>query len=280
MNRDNQIPVVDFGGTGLSFHFAHANAYPPRCYRQFLEPLSNDYHVWAMAQRPLWPGADPAALTSWHLFAADFLDLLSQRGEERLVAAGHSLGAVVSMMAANQQPQRFAALVLVEPVLLPPAILQAAREYPEQAEQMPLAQRARNRRHRWDNRRQAFERFRSKKVFRGLSDEALRDYVNHGLEDMHDGKVQLRFPREWEARIYGRPPLDIWDILPRLRVPTLAIRGENSDTITPEAWRRWQELQPAAEFIEVKDAGHLVPMERPAELAQLTQTFLQQRRLI
>lgn len=274
MEETVPIPVVDFGGSGPTLHFAHANAYPPRCYRQLLQPLTADFHIWTMEQRPLWPDQSPQQLDSWNLFVEDLLRALDQCGFKRLIGAGHSLGAAITMMAAVQRPALFSALVLIEPVLLPPDLLEAARAYPKQAESIPLVQRARKRRNRWPDRRHAFAHFRSKSVFAALSDEALWDYVNHGLQETPEGDVVLRFPRDWEAQIYARPPLDIWQIVPQIKAPSLAIRGARSDTVGDEAWRRWQALQPAAHFTELEDAGHLAPLEQPQRMATIIRDFL------
>lgn len=274
MEENDRIPIVDFDGQGPPLHFAHANTYPPRCYRQLLEPLAADFRVWAIEQRPLWPGQSPQQLQSWDLFAADLIRALEQYGVAPIIGAGHSLGAAITMMAAVERPSLFSALVLIEPVLLPPALLDAARAYPEQAENTPMVQRARKRRDRWPRRRHAFEHFREKKVFAALSDDALWDYVNHGLQETDEGHVTLRFPRAWEAQIYARVPLDIWQVVPQIETPTLAIRGARSDTLGDEAWQRWQALQPSAHFVELQDAGHLVPLELPRRLATLVHDFL------
>lgn len=275
MPASHQLPTIAFGGEGPSLHFAHANGYPPACYRQFLSPLTAHFTVWAMEQRPLWPGQDASQLRSWTLFAADFIRLLEQRAEGAIIAVGHSLGAVVSMMAAQERPDLFTALVLIEPVLLPPALLQAAREHPQQAANRPLTQRALNRRNHWPSRQHAFDRFRGKGVFKRVPDEVLWDYVEHALADAPDGGVRLRYPREWEAQIYSRPPVDIWELPSQITTPTLAIRGEHSDTLLPAEWRRWQTLQPQAEFVELDDCGHLAPLERPATVRELTLSFLE-----
>lgn len=275
MEETVPIPVVDFGGHGPPLHFAHANAYPPRCYRQLLQPLTADFHVWTMEQRPLWPEQSPQQLDSWDLFADDLIRALDQCGFKRIIGAGHSLGAAISMMAAVQRPSLFSALVLIEPVLLPPALLEAARAHPDQADNIPLVRRARKRRNRWPHHRRAFEHFREKSVFSRLSDEALWDYVNHGLQEAANGDVVLRFPRDWEAQIYARPPLDIWQIVPQIRAPTLAIRGALSDTVSDEAWQRWQTLQPTAHFVQMEDAGHLAPLEKPQRLAITIRNFLE-----
>ena len=42
----------------------------------------------------------------------------------------------------------------------------------------------------------------------------------------------------------------MWDELPALAHPTLAIRATESDTLYPDAWALWQTLQPSATFVE------------------------------
>jgi pimeloyl-ACP methyl ester carboxylesterase len=36
---------------------------------------------------------------------------------------------------------------------------------------------------------------------------------------------------------------------------------------------RWQRLQPQARFVEIADAGHLVPMERPQAISNAIAEF-------
>jgi pimeloyl-ACP methyl ester carboxylesterase len=266
------IPYQDLG-QGPLLHFAHANGYPPGVYRQFLSHLANDYHVLAMEQRPLWPGEQPEQLTSWHLLADDLIRFLEERGAKPVIGAGHSLGAVVTMVAAIRRPDFFRQLVLVDPVFLAPEILTMAAAHPEQAFEIPLVHIARKRRNHWPSQEAAFAHFRQKEIFHRFSDEALRDYAEHGLAENHSG-VHLRFSREWEARLYSTPPLDVWELIPQIPHPTLAVRAGDSNTLSPVAWRLWQELQPSAQFVEMEGTGHLVPLERPAELTTVVTRFL------
>lgn len=277
MPVDFEIPFIEFGGEGPLLHFAHANAYPPGSYRQLLAGLAEAYHVLAMEQRPLWPEQQPQTMDTWHLFVDDLIDFCRQQELSGLIGVGHSLGAVVTMLAAVRNPQLFHSLVLIEPVFLPPPILAAAEAHPEQAAEMPLVQKALNRRNRWASRRAAFDRYRQKEVFQGLSDPALWDYVNEGLRERPDGSLTLRFPREWEARIYSRPPTDVWTVLPAVTQPTLAMRGAHSMTLSEESWQRWHTLQPQARFEEIPETGHLLPMEKPQEVAGTIVSFLEEQ---
>jgi pimeloyl-ACP methyl ester carboxylesterase len=279
LNRRNrlseQIPFLDFGGEGPELHFAHANAYTPGAYWPFLSHLTDNFHVLGLKQRPLWPGQPPRQLNDWSLFADDLIAFLDQQALQGVIGVGHSLGAVATMMAAVRRPELFRVLVLIEPVFLAPAVLEMARQYPEQAFEIPLVRIARKRRDRWPTRAEAFAHFRQKKVFSRLSDEALWSYVNHALCDDADGQVTLCFPAIWEAQIYGTPPTDVWQLLPQLSQPTLAMRATETDTLLSPAWTLWQEIQPDATFVEVPSAGHLLPLEYPAATAEKIYGFLQ-----
>jgi pimeloyl-ACP methyl ester carboxylesterase len=180
------------------------------------------------------------------------------------------------MAAAVERPKLFRALVLIEPVFLSPAALDALALHLSQegADDFPLVRAARKRRNEWDDRQEAFQRFRRRSVFSRWSDEALWDYVACGLHENDSGRLSLTYPREWEARIYATIPDDIWELLPQVTQPTLAVRGAESDTLNEEAWGLWQELQPEATFLSYAESGHLLPMEKPDSVAEAIGAFL------
>jgi pimeloyl-ACP methyl ester carboxylesterase len=270
------IPFDDFGGRGVPLHFAHANAYPPGAYRALLTLLAEDCRVWAVRHRPLWPGSRPEEISEWQDIADDLIHFFDQEGLNDVIGVGHSLGAVTTMMAALKRPELFRALVLIEPVFLPQTVLDllvagAALDEPYET---PLVKIARKRRKWWPSQEDAFSHYRSKKVFGRWSDEALRDYVRYGTVDNEDGGVSLFYSPEWEARIYTLPPTGVWEMIPQVTHPTLAIRGQETDTLTGQAWLAWQEIQPSVEFKEIQSSGHLLPMERPDEVASAIRIFI------
>jgi len=272
----DSIPFIDFGGNGRILHFAHPNAYPPAGFRQFLEPLTADYHVYAIEHRPLWPGSRPEEMTGWRIIADDLIRFFDQMGWQQVVGVGHSLGAVATLYAAVSRPDLFSQLILIEPVMLPPAILQKIAENPEAPAFSKMVDGALKRRTRWANREVAFDRFRRKSVFRRFSDKALWDYVNSATRKADNGSFELVYPREWEARFYSMPPFTVWEAIKQLTQPTLAIRAAETDTLFPRAWELWQELQPEATFVEVPDCGHMLTLERPSQVAAIVQNYLNQ----
>ncbi|MEZ4646533.1 MAG: alpha/beta hydrolase [Chloroflexota bacterium] len=179
---------------------------------------------------------------------------------QNVIGVGHSLGGVATLFAALRRPDLFRALVLIEPVFLPPHILQLAAANPQVTALLPLVQSARRRRNRWQSRQEAFDRFRDKQVFARWTDEVLWDYVNHAVCANGSEEYVLAYSRDWEAQIYSYPPLTVWEDITRITHPTLGIRAAESDTILPEPWQLWQQKQPTATFVQIEEAGHMVPL--------------------
>jgi pimeloyl-ACP methyl ester carboxylesterase len=93
--------------------------------------------------------------------------------------------------------------------------------------------------------------------------------VIRGLLEHRDGHLRLRCSPAWEARIYATAvwnDLDLRKGLPALGVPTLIIRGAESDTLTEAACRAASRANHSLELGTVEGATHLVPLERPLEV--------------
>ena len=269
------IPFHNFGGQGEMLHFAHANGFNPGAYRQLLLPLKEYFHVIAIQHRPFWQ-QEPTNADDWQQIADDLINFLDQQGAKNIVGVGHSLGAVATMLAAIKRPDLFKNIILIEPVFMPAVIVKIFQIIPVKWRYLfnPLIKLTLNRRDVWDSKQEVFEAYRQKKVFADLSDEVLWDYLNFGLKERADGKVTLAFSKEWEAHFFSRLP-PIWENLRRLQTPTFGLRGEYSNTLFLPQWKKWQNLRPEHQFLEVKNTGHLLPLEKPALVAEKILTYLQ-----
>ncbi len=260
-------PLIDMGGTGPRLHFSHANGYPPGVYQPLLNGLAKDFTVTANQHRPLWAKSF-AEMPGWHVLGDDLVTLLAQQ-ERPVLGVGHSMGAAALVMAALQEPQRFSGLVLVEPVMVSAMSAQLMRWLrPLAKRRLPLVNRTLLRVDRWPSQQAAFDHFRPKPVFARISDTGLWHYVRAGTRQNAQGEFELVFDKYWEAHGYLRIH-SIWQMLPRLALPVLAIRGEHSNTVSDKAWQRWQTLLPEHSFAEVSDSGHLLPLERPTRVSEL-----------
>jgi pimeloyl-ACP methyl ester carboxylesterase len=274
------IPCLDFGGNSPALHFAHANGYPPECYRPLLARLATHYHVFALEQRPLWPDSEPASLDDWHPLSDDLFRFLDERHPAPLIGVGHSMGGIVTLRAALRRPERFRALVLIDPVLFPPRMIlfwRMVRALRVDARLHPLVAGALRRRSVFASRDELFRGYRRKDVFRYLDDDALRACVDGIACQQPDGTYALCYSPQWEARIYTTgvwADLHLWRGLPRLQPPLLLIRGAETDTFWPSAARLVQRKLPSARVVTLENATHLVPLERPEKVANAIHTFL------
>lgn len=274
----------DFGGHGPVVHLAHANGFPPGTYHPLAETLTDHpstgsgrrYHVIGLPSRPLWPGSQPRSAPDWHPLADDLTLGLDTLGLKGIVGVGHSIGGVLTLWAATRRPDIFRAVVLIDPVILPPARLWTVRllRLLGFRRRLPLVEGALRRRQTWPSRHACYEHYRGKPLFATWPNASLRAYVEAGTRERDDGQVELVYPPEWEAHIFATTPTDVWRAVPRLRTPALVIRGEHSNIFRPESQVWMERLVPQVRFVVVPNAGHLVPMERPAETGAAIRDFL------
>jgi len=259
----------DFGGDGPALHLAHANGFPPGTYQLLAEQLTSDFHVFALPSRPLWPGSLPQEAPNWQVLAQDLIRGLDEVSVQAITGVGHSLGGVLTLWAAIWRPDLFERVILIDPVILPPFWLWSLRLMRALGrERQPLVQGALHRRRAWTSRQACYEHYRAKPFFEAWSDAALYDYVESGTIEKPGGGVELAYPPEWEAHIFGTTPLGIWRDVGHLRCPALFIRGERSNTFQPQAEARLARRLPQARFVTIPGAGHLLPMEKPEEVGE------------
>jgi len=258
------------GGAGPPLHFYHANAYPFGTYRQLAERLSGNFRVFGMAHRATWePARLPGRKDTWAAYADDLIAFLEQKVDKPVIGAGHSMGGVATMMAALKRPDLFRSLVLIDPVFFPRRWWLLFRITPTAiARRTPYIARAVHRPDRWPSIREGVEFHRSKRAFSRFSSQAMADFGEYGLAPGNNGNFRLAFPKSWEAHIYCNVPY-VWHIVKKVRMPVLGIRGRYSDVLLPPSWKSWKRLRPADTFVEISDAGHLAPLERPEQIASI-----------
>jgi pimeloyl-ACP methyl ester carboxylesterase len=274
------FPSLDYGGAGKHLVFLHGNGYPPSCYRPLLGALAARYHALAMLLRPLWPRSSPEKFRSWNLFSDDLVGFLAQQELPSAIAIGHSLGATVALRAALLSPAQFGALVLIEPVLLPPRVMLRwllARTFGLGYLANPLMRAAAKRRTSFDDLEQLFAGYRRRKVFRYFSDENLRIFIQGMTRPAPRGGYELAYSPEWETRVYYTAIWNDWDLwkgISRLDIPTLIVRGSESDTLRESTTRAVSAKNPGIQIKVLDEATHLVPLEKPEEVFECIDGFL------
>lgn len=278
-------PLYSFGGVGPVMHLALANGFPPQTYAPLMLPFTGRFHAVSLPPRGLWP--DPPPLESaptWRTLADDLLAGFDAYGFEDVIGVGHSFGGIATVLAALQQPRRFRALVLLDPTMLEPKIIQlveAARAAGTD-HRMPMVEAALRRRTRFDNRDEAFAYWREKPLFVDWSDEVLWLYVDSLTRPAGDGDgLELTWPPEWEAHYYRTLYTEIWQELPGLdsQLPVLAIRGTTTNAFVAESAAAFCATLPAATLVEIEGHGHLFPQSAPQQTHDIIARWLAEQQL-
>lgn len=276
------IPFLEYGGKGQSLHFLHANGYPPACYQPFLENLTTQYHVFGMLLRPLWPKSNPEEIEDWTPFTNDLLQFLDERKFGPVIGMGHSIGAIVTLRAALREPERFRALVLMDPVLFPRYFMlewNLMRMLGLGYRLHPLINGAVKRRREFDDLDKVFEGYRRRDIFRFFTDDNLRIFIAGMTKPRPDSGYELVYSPEWEARVYYTGiwrDWDLWNSLAKLEIPTLIIRGAETDTFWASTARSVQRLNRRIRIVALEKSTHLLPLERPREVFEIAQSFLKE----
>jgi pimeloyl-ACP methyl ester carboxylesterase len=270
-----EIALLDWGGEGPLALLHHANGFCAGMWEPLVETLRERFRVVAMDGRGHGDSSKPEGdeAYAWGRMVEDLVAvserLLAESGQERIAQGlGHSFGGTLTLAAAAACPDRFERVAMLDPVILPPLLVRA--EFPGRSSE--LAQRARRRRHHWASREEARAYLAERALFASWVPEALDLYVSEGLRESGKGGVELKCPGRVEAAVFdGARGFDIFEAARGLALPVRLFRATRGD-FPRSIYEELVELLPGAD-IEDFDAGHLIPMECPAQAADAVLRF-------
>ena len=183
--------------------------------------------------------------------AKDYADWLmaqcERKGLDRVCLVGHSLGGAVAIECALQRPTFLAGLVLLATgarLRVHPALMTAIRSASEAGLPPPSPPG----------------------LWRASTDPSIIDASEEAAKQVPGTTVYT----DWLAA-------DTFDQMANIRAiqtPSLVISGEN-DSLTPTKYGKYLAQQlPHSTYVELSDAGHLFPIEKPAVTAHTIQAFL------
>ncbi len=278
---DGEISYLEWGTSGPALHFAHATGFNAETYRSLLQPLSEHFHIYASDTRGHGSstlGTRAGLARGWTVFRDDLLAFLQACSLPSVILAGHSMGAISSVMAASVKPERVRALALIEPVLVPAAAWRKARWKRMMGLQRDagLAERAAKRRDTFESHDAAFAAYRGRGAFATWPDEMLHDYLAGGLLPAADG-VRLACEPWWEADVFRSTPLHVERLAPLLRCPVTLLYGGQSGTCPEEEVLRFARKHGRTRRVRVAKATHFLPMEYPelvgTEILRIAETI-------
>lgn len=246
------LHVQQYGQGEVALVYLHYYGGSSRTWEGVTKALSDGFRIVAIDHRGWGQSDAPASGYSIADLAADAEGVIATLGLKRYVLIGHSMGGKVAQLIASRRPTGLEGLVLVAPA--PPSPV------PLSAEQRAILCSA------YQSRESIAFVLDNVLTAKPLSD-VLREQI---IEDSLRGSPQAK--SAWPNEAISE---DISAAVRFINVPVRVISGE-CDRVDPFATLQ-EKLIPhishAAIHI-IPGAGHLLPLESPAEVAQIIQRFV------
>lgn len=246
-------------------HFAHGNGFPALCYKQLLDRIAIRYdccYIDKIGHDPLYPVGE-----NWHDLVAQIIASVKRQANQPVIGLGHSLGGVLTLLAAIERPELFKAVIMLDSPLIGPVksnIVRLAKTFGI-IDRITPAYRTKGRREYWQTKEQVIHYLKSRDLFKTFSDECLNDYITYGLEQKPDG-YHLRFDRRIEYQIYRTIPHIIPKLKGKLVTPTALIYGDKSNVVD-RMDRRYMRTHFDIKSFKIRGT-HLFPKENPKAVAE------------
>lgn len=205
---------------------------------------------------------------NWHYLVHEVMESIKSQSAQPVVAVGHSLGGVLSLLAAIEQSSLFRAVIILDAPLLghfKSSIVRFSKAL-GMIDRLTPALKTRERREHWENREQIITYLKSRKLFKTFTDACLNDYIKYGM-NKHDQGYSLRFDPKIEYQIYRTIPHILHKYVGKLHVPTALIYGNKSNVVDRLDIRYMKKHYGVLSY-ETKGT-HMFPMEYPEETATL-----------
>lgn len=205
----------------------------------------------------------------WHnyypaFYTGDMWRLLDELKIERAVLVGTSMGGIMAMLMAVQQPQRVAGIVLndIGPAIDPVGLARIAGYAGAAA--LPRD---------WDE-AGAQIRERCSAALPAMSDAFWQRYTQRSFKAGADGVPVPDYDLNIAKRFgddSGDAEHKLWELFALVRQPLLVLRGELSDILAPATVVRMAQLHPGLRSVEVHQRGHVPLLDEPEVLAAIDQ---------
>ena len=182
-------------------------------------------------------------------YAGDVRDALTSISEPVLLV-GHSMGGKLAQLIASEHPRNLDRLILVAP-----GTAKAAR-FSQRHREMTLAA---------FGSKERVEAFQRAAMIRDVPTESMERIVDDALACQYEHWIG------WYDR--GRT-IDFYDRVGEIDVPTLVIAGEKDPIAPASLVRRFvARAIPGALYVQLRNAGHNLPIEAPDEIADAVRQF-------
>ena len=258
----------------MDIHFSHANGFTAGAYQQLFNNLNADFNLYYIEQfgdKPEYQVTD-----NWPNLVTQLVNNVEKIGQP-VIGIGHSLGGVLTYMAAAEYPDLFKGIILLDSLILN-EVKCIGTKFLKSIGQLyrvtPGGKQILYRKSKFTSIDSFKDYLKDKKLFKNFAPQCLDDYAKNSTIESDAGRC-LKIPPEREYLIYNTYP----HILPKfknlLKIPCWVLVGNDTDVVTKSDQKYM--VEKLGFNIKNVAGGHLFPFEYPdisaAEIKKIISLF-------
>lgn len=252
-------------------NFVHANGFPAGSYKAVFNSFPKEYQV--IFHEKYGHDSQYPVEDNWQPLVDELINFVKQQllinNQQQVINVGHSFGGVIAFIAACQQPQLFKGLIMLDPPVVTGSTAVAVKllKKTRLIDKFSPAGKAKSRRTHWPLGTDMAKLFASRTLFKNFDKRCLDDYISHGVVEKNN-QLELAFSAQVEADIFRNLASNLSSYKNQLKIPTSLIYADKTDVVPLRNFKKFVKLNKMMD-LKVTQGGHMFPLERPEDTAQL-----------
>ena len=261
---------------GHRVHFLHGTGFSALTFATLASHLPQDWRLWltdvpghGMSQQPNHRMPDWRAMASMVANVVYRQANVEQDGP--IIGIGHSMGGVLTLLAAAKYPKLFSRVVLLDPVLFKPELMVAQHLMRASGawKHSALVRSVSKRRAIWPDKEAMFKYLSEKPFYKPWHPQVLADFVNSATKSNDSNEIQLACDPRWEGSIFGSYPRGLWHAVRKVGIPVDILVATKSYGFIPGAVKKASKINGDSKMFRVGEANRASH--------RLSKTYLQKK---
>ena len=257
-------------------HLLHGTGFSAMTLAAMASQLPQDWSLWLTDVPGHGGSTQPSKkMPDWQKMANTIADAIYRQANVKvdgpLIGIGHSMGGVLTLLAAHKYPDLFSEIILLDPVLFQNEMIiaQQLMRITGTWRHRAMVKSVANRTSVWPNLEAMKANISSKPFYKAWQPQVISDYCQFSSIKCNEKEdtVVLSCSPSWEASIFGSYPTGLWRAVRNINIPVMILVANNSYFFIPRAVKRAARMN---KNIQWKTFGenHCFPMEQPRETAK------------
>ncbi|MBO9489024.1 alpha/beta hydrolase [Endozoicomonas sp. G2_1] len=282
-----QSSPSDDGGELMShaqkprIHFLHGNGFSALTLAAMAAQLPEDWPLWltnvpghGLSEQPnhRWP--------DWHEMAFAVAQTIAEQTQVAeqgpVIGVGHSLGGILTLLAAADHPEYFEHVILLDPPMYKHSFILGHRILRKTRilQNSKFIKAVQRRRSHWPDSEAMAKDLSKKALYKDWHPQVMQDFINSATNKSEQNNgLSLACSPHWEAGIFSSYPSKLWQKIKKVQVPVDILTADNSYSFIRPAVTKAARLN---SHIRQHKFGqsHCFPMEQPVEAGKFLHKLL------